>query len=407
MSIAFCMFLTFHADRARASSPVTTNFDNLTNWVQTCAPSENWNAVASSADGNKLVAVAYGGGIYTSGNAGRTWTLQTSAPVTNWVSAASSADGSRLMAVGGVFNNGGVWTSSDSGATWIQQTNAPWTNWSSVACSADGSNLVASSGSAISLGGIWTSRDAGVTWTQTQASSQYWYAVTSSTNGSALAAAVIEGGIWTSSDAGADWTEQTNAPTKEWLGIASSANGSNLVAAACSDGIFASTNSGVNWTQTTAPRETWESVASSADGSILVGVAWFDGVWISTNSGAAWIQTGATGFQEWYTSAISADGKRMAAAIYNNGLFANSGIWTAQAFVPVMGPPLSITTRNCPSNNCVEVSWPSEVGWNLYQNTNLLGFGTWALCLGVTNYAGSNYFNVLSPPGNVFFRLGQ
>ena len=35
---------------------------------------KNWQAIASSADGTKLAAVAYGGHIYTSSNSGVTWT---------------------------------------------------------------------------------------------------------------------------------------------------------------------------------------------------------------------------------------------------------------------------------------------------------------------------------------------
>ena len=34
-------------------------------WTQTSAPGTNWIAIASSADGTKLVAAVYGAGIYT------------------------------------------------------------------------------------------------------------------------------------------------------------------------------------------------------------------------------------------------------------------------------------------------------------------------------------------------------
>ena len=51
-------------------------------WVMTSAPSTNWSSLATSADGSKLVAVAFGGtdsssspngGIYASTDAGATW----------------------------------------------------------------------------------------------------------------------------------------------------------------------------------------------------------------------------------------------------------------------------------------------------------------------------------------------
>jgi len=81
------------------------NFAFAQTWIQqTNAPSTNWTAVASSADGNKLVAAAYGGLIYTSTNSGDTWTQCTNAPDEGWESVASSADGTTLVAV--AYNNG-------------------------------------------------------------------------------------------------------------------------------------------------------------------------------------------------------------------------------------------------------------------------------------------------------------
>jgi photosystem II stability/assembly factor-like uncharacterized protein len=44
-------------------------------WSQaTNAPIAAWNAIASSADGTKLVAGTYAGSIYTSADSGATWT---------------------------------------------------------------------------------------------------------------------------------------------------------------------------------------------------------------------------------------------------------------------------------------------------------------------------------------------
>src|SRR5689334_16687498 len=64
-------------------------------WTGTSAPGEPWGAVASSADGSKLVAAGFY--IYTSTNYGASWTV-TSAPSASWQSVASSADGSKLVA---------------------------------------------------------------------------------------------------------------------------------------------------------------------------------------------------------------------------------------------------------------------------------------------------------------------
>jgi hypothetical protein len=92
-------------------------------WTQTHAPTGNWQALAMSADGSKLVAAVYGGGIYTSTNFGGTW-VSNSAPVTNWSGVASSADGGALAAV----FYGGICTSQDGGATW-NPNKAPHYYW--------------------------------------------------------------------------------------------------------------------------------------------------------------------------------------------------------------------------------------------------------------------------------------
>ena len=89
-----------------------------------------WKAVASSADGTKLVAVDWygtgsGGQIYTSTDSGATWTPRESNR--NWYSVASSADGNKLVA--GVRNGGAIYTSTDSGVSWIPRASNPMWEW--------------------------------------------------------------------------------------------------------------------------------------------------------------------------------------------------------------------------------------------------------------------------------------
>ena len=113
--------------------------------VQTNAPSEDWTSIAISSDGSKLVAAAVaavgsGGGIYTSSDAGGSWS-QTSAPITlNWWSVASSSDGSKLVAAAG---SGDIYTTLDAGGSWIRATGKKIKGLSQVAISSDGSQIVA------------------------------------------------------------------------------------------------------------------------------------------------------------------------------------------------------------------------------------------------------------------------
>jgi hypothetical protein len=147
----------------------------------------NWQSVASSSDGAKLVAVVYGGQIYTSTDSGATWTARDSNR--SWQSVASSSDGTKLVAV--VFD-GQIYTSTDSGVTWTVRDAVRL--WSSVASSGDGALLAA-----VELNGqIYISADSGATWTPRD-SARYWASVASSSDGTTLVALQGSGGqIYTS-----------------------------------------------------------------------------------------------------------------------------------------------------------------------------------------------------------------
>ena len=168
--------------------------------MQANAPSNCWRSVASSADGRKLVAVAgtvYNlpgffnatNAIYTSTNSGITW-MQTSAPSNDWVAVASSADGKRLVAVDQLPNS--IWTSPDSGITWISNS-VPHDGWYSVASSADGIRLLA--------GGehIYISINSGMDWSSDNAPAKTtWLSVASSADGNKLVGGLFAGGIYIS-----------------------------------------------------------------------------------------------------------------------------------------------------------------------------------------------------------------
>ncbi len=203
-----------------------------------------------------------------------------------------------------------------AGVVWRDQnTNGGTTNqyWRSITTSTDGSKLAA-----VALyGDIWTSTDSGAHWTDQNTTpgttNTSWVSITSSADGTKLAAAAggdyLGGDIWTSTDSGAHWTNHTagtNASYQSWTSITSSADGTKLAAAAGGDylggDIWTSTDSGVHWTDqnTTsgATNKTWSSISSSADGTKLaavVGGSVFGGdIWTSTDSGAHWTDQKAT-----------------------------------------------------------------------------------------------------------------
>jgi photosystem II stability/assembly factor-like uncharacterized protein len=310
-----------------------TSSDSGATWTErTAAGSRNWRSVASSADGSKLVAGVESGSLYTSSDSGVTWTEQTAAGSRDWQSVASSADGSKLIAAAGY--GGSLYTSSDSGVTWTEQTAAGSRDWRSVASSADGTKLVA----AAYGGSLYTSSDSGATWTErTAAGSRNWRSVASSADGTKLVAGAFGGSLYTSSDSGVTWTERTAAGSRDWQSVASSADGTKFVAAAFNGGfIYTSSDSGVTWTeQTAAGSRYWVSVASSADGSKLIAAAGYGGsLYTSSDSGVTWTEQTAAGSRYWASVASSADGSKLiAAAGYGGSLYTSSdsgATWTEQ-----------------------------------------------------------------------------
>ena len=215
---------------------------------------------------------------------GYTWTKQNDIGQANWKAVASSADGSRLAALDFYedVNSRYVYTSSDYGVTWVQNAasavNGVWSTWASIDSSADGSHLIASTADSMMGGSIYTSEDYGVTWTyQPGAGNHVFYSVTSSADGSKLAAAAGQNNfIYTSTDYGVAWTARLDDTDRHWSSITSSADGTKLAATdgySTSNGgyIYTSTDSGVTWIEQTAIAiETWQSIASNADGSRLI-----------------------------------------------------------------------------------------------------------------------------------------
>jgi hypothetical protein len=301
-------------------------------WTPTSTPSQDWQAVASSADGSKLIA-AGGPWIYCiSTDAGSTWITNTQpqkgSEYGGWSFIASSADGTKLV---GLLGNV-IMVSTNSGNTWLSNNVPGVSFFASAALSADGNKLVVVDGNGSSPGLIYTSTNSGVTVTPTMAPTNHWISVASSADGIKLIAAATinsQGGglIYASTNSGLTWT-LTDAPTNNvWATVASSADGSKLVAASgfafvpglIYGGVYTSTNFGMTWTSNKVTAAQWQSVASSADGTRLVAVCidlYNDPaglIYSSTNSGATWVSNSVPN-ESWYSVASSADGNKLVAA---------------------------------------------------------------------------------------------
>jgi photosystem II stability/assembly factor-like uncharacterized protein len=336
-------------------------------WTLTTAPYNGWVAVASSADGNTLVAVS--GLIYVSTNSGACWTAATNAPGGFWTCVTISADGSK-MAAG--IDGGGIYTSRDYGVTW-NLTTAPVNYWESITCSTDGSKLAAAAFSDgldnTTPGEIHLSQNSGVSWVTPRGRNrklnnvrQFWLSIASSSDGSKLVAVDSGGSIFTSKDSGITWS-LTSAPEEPWFSVASSTNGNKLVAVANAGPIYTSANGGLNWkAATNAPNAGWASVTSSSDGNKLAAVQWGGQIYTSSDAGATWLQNNvpdifvAVGI---WGIASSRDGCKILAA--------GDGPYGGPVYLFQSMPILNIEHNN----TNVSVSWPSSAtGFVLQRNSD-------------------------------------
>ncbi len=213
----------------------------------TAAANLPWTDVASDSTGIHLVAVAglngvnAGGDIWTSADAGATWTNRTKgtrASGQGWKSVASDSNGTHLVAAigaAGASPGGDVWTSADAGATWNKRktmaSTAGFVLGPTVASDSTGAHLF------VAARDIWTSTDSGATWTDatagTPAAAQNWVDMAADSTGTHLVAITAYSDIWTSADSGATWTNQTRgtaASGQDWQGVASDSTGTHLVA---------------------------------------------------------------------------------------------------------------------------------------------------------------------------------
>lgn len=186
------------------------------------------------------------------------------------------------------------------------------------------------------------------TWTP-RAYSRNWQAITSSSDGTKLAAVVYGGYIYTSTDGGVTWATSTGSVslgTKDWRSITSDSNtGTNLIAVVRAGQIYKSTDSGVTWSViSTSPVMYWQSVTSSSNGLKLVAVVSNGQIYTSLDNGNTWKVTVRSSAAYWSSVASNSLGNSLVAAV-NYIATVNSGgkiytstiptsSWTVQTLSP-------------------------------------------------------------------------
>ncbi len=98
-------------------------------------------------------------------------------------------------------------------------------------------------------------------------------------------------------------------------------------------------------------------------------------------------------------------GQHDAGGPMNGGNYSlTGGFWALISVVQTPGAPALYLSH---AGNTVTVYWQNVPGWSLQQNSSLSAPAGWSLNSSWTTSNGTNYLNLTSPTGNLFFRLSS
>ena len=92
------------------------------------------------------------------------------------------------------------------------------------------------------------------------------------------------------------------------------------------------------------------------------------------------------------------------APLTGGGYQVTGGFWALISVVQTPGAPTLYISH---SGNTVTVFWQAVSGWTLRQNNNLANSNGWTLNSSWTTSNGTNSLSLVSPAGNLFFRLSN
>lgn len=211
--------------------------------------------LACSSTGAKVIA-ATDAGLFTSINAGATWTVRnpngTSFANIQWRGVASDVAGVKLVAAN---LDGSLWTSANSGVNWTQRIAAIGANYydglrwnlNAISSSDDGAVLIASGSLMVSgqyMSRVYTSTNSGVSWVMRQQSTLF-----DGTTGNNFLHPRVSG----------DGTKMVFANT-----------------APLSQNLSISQNNGASWTEIFRTSQVWTSLAVSRTGDYVYGTSDFE-----------------------------------------------------------------------------------------------------------------------------------
>jgi len=337
--------VTVSADGTRVAAVPDVGFILISN-----SPFTSWTRVDLTATGSarktwqgivfrggyNMTGILWDGRLLTLTNG--TWSGPTNPLETDWddVVMASSANGQNMIAA--VYGKS-VWISENSGVNWNRQSVGVQENdvdWLCVAMSANGTHAAA----AAEDGYLYLYRPNpstnSNTWSRVDSAGiRWWNAVGVSQNGQYMYAAVYDGYIYGSSDSGETWIRDVSPGSYEtWNGIVVRSSEGFAVT---EDGSMFKLNiatppstSPTLVSKTSTPLA-WRSVDSSNDGEIAVAVVYNGSVYTSGDSGESWTPRADPGVRPWIAVTLSENGKRRL-VLSEDGVFAISSTTTKYAY---------------------------------------------------------------------------
>jgi hypothetical protein len=333
-----------------------------TNWTVATQPvtTANWVSVSMSADGQYVVACAYGGNIYYSETYGTSW-IVASQPDTvttaNWNSVSISGSGQYAVACA---DGGNIYYSNTYGQSWTEATQPTSLEagaiWSSMSMSNTGKYVVA----CVQNGNIYYSNTYGQSWSASTAVSSSWRTISISGSGqyaiasngtlayystlnnfcgnvmvdynilgtnigeslnllsfSVVANSITPSGYTTKIlqyNTGESWTvaiQPSGVTSANWRAVSMSATGQYAIACVFTTGkIYYSSDYGASWSQSNSATGVWMSVNMSTSGQYALGCTGGStgGIHYSNDYGKTWTNS-SNGLFNYVSVSMSASGQ--------------------------------------------------------------------------------------------------
>ena len=315
-------------------------------WTPRMSPMQ-WQAVASSQDGQVLVAADNPGSLRASTDAGATWTVGNIPTGRAWASVVVKTrpypfPSAGAVSIVAVATGGGIHRSADAGVTWSELVSADaginlrGREWQSVTTDQMGSVVAA----AILNGPIYrtgtpglgtsviTGWQAGTLEGSSTALERPWRALAASVDAGVMVAASDNGEVYVSTTAGRTWALRNvivggSSVASAWHRVAMSDDGNTIaIAGRTNAALYVSRDRGLSWVQTAAPAGDYTALAMSADGQVIggtltngVGTPTIGSVQVSRDGGISFAAVSPPGQdRNWRALAMSGDGNQFVVA---------------------------------------------------------------------------------------------